>query len=167
MNSRIDPRNDIEAIILDIWNIRTATTWGLDNWGRILDISRFFTTDAGDVFVLEDERYRRLLMLKAAGNISNCSLADLNRLLQNLYLGRGDAYVLEIAPMVIRYVFTFDLEAWEVALMRQEGIIPRPSGVGFQILFYDPYTAFGFRTEDPQAWQPFNVGTFANIEYAF
>lgn len=39
-NDAIDPRTDIDAFFNHIWNVDTATGYGLDVWGRIVGVSR-------------------------------------------------------------------------------------------------------------------------------
>jgi hypothetical protein len=169
MNKGLDPRNDLEAILNDVWDIRRAKGWGLDNWGRILNTGRIFTYDDGSRHVLEDEEYRRVLMMKAASNISNCSLADINLLLQELFADKkGTPFVLEAEPMVLRYVFDVELAEWEIELLRQEGLLPHPAGMGVEVVLRSPHS-FGFFTETMarQFWLPFDNGVFTDINYQF
>jgi hypothetical protein len=43
MNENIDPRADIDAFYDFVFNVETAQGFGLDIWGRIVDISRYLT----------------------------------------------------------------------------------------------------------------------------
>lgn len=145
-----------EEFYNNIWNIDTAQTYGLDVWGRIIVIGRYveiaqsnyfgFTTDpeswrpfdqapfyigevASNTFYLNDEAYRAFLLAKALANISATDCASINKSLMSLFAGRGNAYVVESAPMEIEYVFDFLLEPWERAAVRTSGVLPRPAGV--------------------------------------
>jgi hypothetical protein len=40
MNDAIDPRFTIADFYTILWNLRTATGWGLDIWGRIVGVNR-------------------------------------------------------------------------------------------------------------------------------
>lgn len=151
-------------------------------WGRILGISRtivlsgddevlgfagselqpfnvgtFYQPRVTQAYTLGDDAYRLLLMLKAAANISDTSVPSLNRLLQFLFADRGNAYVLEVGVMKIRFVFEFDLQPYERALILRQDVPPKPAGVGYE-LFTLAYPAFGFAGS---GLHPFNQGTFA------
>ncbi len=102
-----------------IWNVDTAQGYGLDVWGRIVVIGRvleiptgpyFGFGEAGDrvgfdqgpfyngqsttsSFTLTDDVYRRLIMAKAAYNITDGSIPAINAILMNLFPDRGNAYV--------------------------------------------------------------------------
>ena len=40
INDAIDPRFTIDDFYTILWNLRTATGWGLDIWGRIVGVNR-------------------------------------------------------------------------------------------------------------------------------
>lgn len=107
----------------NVWNILTATGYGLDVWGRILGIGRalavntdsnFGFKEANDLtivgfdqeafyagpattdnYLLTDSAYRLLLLAKAAANICDGSIPQINKLLLALFPGRGNSFVLE------------------------------------------------------------------------
>lgn len=182
MGDGLDTAPGIELFTREVMDIRTAGTWGLDVWGRILGISRtivlsgddevlgfagselqpfnvgtFYQPRVTQAYTLGDDAYRLLLMLKAAANISDTSVPSLNRLLQFLFADRGNAYVLEVGVMQIRFVFEFDLQPYERALILRQDVPPKPAGVGYE-LFTLAYPAFGFAGS---GLHPFNQGTFA------
>ena len=182
MGDGLDTAPGIELFIRKVMDIRTAGTWGLDVWGRILGISRtivlsgddevlgfagselqpfnvgtFYQPRVTQAYTLGDDAYRLLLMLKAAADISDTSVPSLNRLLQFLFADRGNAYVLEVGVMKIRFVFEFDLQPYERALILRQDVPPKPAGVGYE-LFTLAYPAFGFAGS---GLHPFNQGTFA------
>ena len=64
--------------------------------------------------------------------------------------------------MEIRAVFTFYLSGFELALLRQYGLLDRPAGVGFSWWQHDPQELFGFAG---QALQNFDNGVFTPFEY--
>lgn len=114
-----------ESVFANIWNLPTATGWGLDVWGRIVGIDRIVKTprpdyvgfdeandgtgtarplDDGifyngttitDNYRLPDDAYRTVIMAKAAANISNGSIADINRLLMQLFGNKGRIFLAE------------------------------------------------------------------------
>ena len=113
-NSAIDPATNINAFYNSLWNINTATGYGLDVWGRIVGISRFvqvksqadtfgfqtggspehslpfndgvFTagSTATDTYQLADGIYRSLILFKAFVNIAATNIPTLNKIAQTL-----------------------------------------------------------------------------------
>lgn len=126
----------------------------------------FFTgADASTTFVLADGAFRTLILAKALANITATNSKDLNRLLRNLFPGRGRAYVIDrgksntaVGGMTMSFVFEFTLTAVEYAILTQSGVLPHPAGVGFNVIVI-PAGQFNFREEGLQA-TPFGSGTF-------
>jgi len=170
MDAYFDPRADIDAFFDHVWNSDTAQGLGLDIWGRIVGVQRaLHLPNAGDTFgfsegantpfstapfrpegvpetstyLLSDAGYRQLILVKAIGNISNGTAPAINQLLQNLFAGRGRAYVNDIGSMQIRYTFEFVLTQYETAIANQSGAIPHPAGVR-AFLLTTPPRYFGF-----------------------
>lgn len=168
----------------NIWNIDTAETLGLDIWGRIVVIGRniqipvvdyfgFTTTPQSwgafgeesfytgptttTTFRLEDNAYRVLILAKALANIAQTDARNLNKVLQQLFPGRGRAWVNDLGSMAMRFNFEFALEPWEMAVLVNGGVLPRPAGVGAMIAQI-PATTFGFFEAGADS-EPFNQGT--------
>lgn len=169
----------------NIWNVDTAQDIGLDIWGRIVVIGRniqvpavnyfgFVTTPpqswdpfgqesfytgptATTTFVLADNAYRVLILAKALANIAQTNARNLNRILQQLFPGRGRAWVNDLGSMAMRYNFEFALEPWEMAVLVSGSALPRPAGVGVTIAQI-PTDTFGFFEAGSDS-QPFNQGT--------
>ena len=168
-----------------IMNVDTAVGYGLDVWGRIVGVNRelkvstpgayFGFEEAGDAegfgsapfytgapltstFILTDEAYRLLILVKAMANISQCSIPALNQMLLTLFPHRGNCYVTEEFPggqwfgfeeatdangfnqkpfysgqalnrMVMTYTFDFSLSPVEYAIVAASGVLPKPTGV--------------------------------------
>ena len=155
---------------------------GLDIWGRIVGIGRLFDiratqtsfgyqTPTGDyspfgqdsfasdentttVYLLEDDAYRNLIMLKAMSNIIYATAKNINQLLINLFGTRGRAYYLTLGQMRARYVFEFELTPFEQALI-QTDLLPRPSGVLIDFYQVTVPSTFGF---SGSSFQPFEQG---------
>lgn len=115
-----------------------------------------------DNYVLSDSAFRTLIYAKAASNISNGSVQSINTILMNLFPHRGNAYVTDGQPqaayfgfaeagayefnqapfyggsvltgMNITYVFNFPLEPFELAIVQQSGVLPKPAGVKATVL---------------------------------
>jgi hypothetical protein len=187
MNGYIDPSADLDAFYNYVWNVQTAQGFGLDIWGKIVNVSRQLKiaqpTDnfgfkeglnfqpfgqsplyngppASTVYKLSDDAYRTLIYVKALANISDCSVPSLNQLLQNMFKGRGRCYVADTGNMNVRYVFEFALQPFEIAILTQSGALPRSTGVSAQVLQVDVPTTFGFK--EAVLSQPFGHGVFFN-----
>lgn len=170
-----------------VWNVDTAQGFGLDIWGRIVVIGRNiqipnteyfgFSTAAPQTwhpfgqesfysgpsstttFRLQDNAYRTLILAKALANIADTNARSLNKVLQQLFPGRGRAWVNDLGSMAMRYTFEFALEPWESAVLSNGSVLPRPAGVGATIAVI-PADTFGFAEAGDT--QPFNQGTFLN-----
>jgi len=188
MNEYIDPRVNIQAFYDAWWNVDTAFGEGLDNWGRIVGVSRllkipantqtfgFNNTDfppdwapfnqgtfyagvnTGQAFLLPDDTYRTLILVKALANIVATTAASLNQLLRNLFPGRGVCYVIDNGAMSMTFYFEFDISAAEYAILTQSGALPHPAGVKYNVIVV-PAGVFGFAEQGGTA-EPFDQGTF-------
>jgi beta-lactam-binding protein with PASTA domain len=157
-----------------VWNVYTAQGFGLDIWGRIVNVSRYLQIPTGALYVgfqdgtggapdpdpggsydvqpfsasgtwytpqsatqtyeLEDEPYRQLILAKALANISRSTVPVFNQILQRLFPGRGNPYVVNNGAMNFKYVFDFVLTPIELAILNQSGVLPVPPGVSFTII---------------------------------
>jgi hypothetical protein len=171
MNEFLDPEESFDEFYFQVFNIETAVGWGLDNIGKIIGLSRVIVLD-NEIYTMEDdEEYRNFLYLKAASNLTDCSIPSINGFLQWLFEDRGMIYVQEKAPMVIKYVFEFELGIRERALLEASGLIPRPAGVGFGVKERPPNFFFGFWTEDAaiyeQPYRGFSQPDGSGVFYPF
>ena len=192
INDAIDPQVNIDDFYNKVWNILTAEGYGLDVWGRIVNIGRILTIPGGKTFgfeegttvdfdpfnqsnfysgipttlnyALSDDAYRVLILAKALSNISKTSIFICNKILMQLFAGRGNAYVSDTGNMSARLTFEFALLPFEIAILKQSGAFFNPTGVRFDILDIEiPYT-FGF-AEAGYSAAGFNNGTlFAGYE---
>ena len=187
MNAYLDPRADFDAFFDYVWNVDTAQGFGLDIWGRIVNIRRelqipnaqvyfgfkdalpgsypfdeapFYdgTPPATQTYKLADDAYRKLILTKALANIASSNAPSLNQLLQNMFADRGRCYVNDLGGMQFRYTFEFDLTLQEYAIVTQSGVLPRPAGVN-AILFQSALPLFGF-SEAGLSAAPFGQGVF-------
>lgn len=182
MNIVIDPTQNISEFYKIFWNVKSAEGFGLDFWGKVVGIERQIYLTAEDEFIgfsngftpfnqgswasdgvtdkkytLDDETYRKVILLKAFRNIIYATFPNINQLLRIMFQERGRAYIVKNNTMSARYVFEFTLLPIERAIIRQTNILPTPSGV--LIEFYEPEIdkTFGF-TETGLA--PFGQGAF-------
>lgn len=166
-----------------VFNLKTATGYGLDIWGLILNQSRLFYYTDPDSGTTEsvylkgsqtvdgvqyseeqiEEIYRQVLFLKAMANITNATLASLNQMLQFYYQGRGRVYVIEYGTMEIRYVFEFYVNKLEKAIFTSD-IMPKPTGVLTSFEYIPLHEYFGFFVDGlnaaSQPYAPFDQKTF-------
>lgn len=152
----LDPASRFDAYYRDVRDIMTAGTYGLDVWGRILNVSRVLAVP-DDVYLgfaqdtnalpfgfgiwysggrssanvaLTNDAYRTLLLAKAALNITNASAPAVNAILLALF---GQGYVEDNGDMTIVYHFDDDLTPVQTAIIYQSGVLPKPAGVSFTV----------------------------------
>ena len=176
---QLDPTGDIKTFYDKVFNPLTAEGVGLDVWGRIVGASRYLTVNnedffgfygsqlnpfnnapfyvSGDTdrFRLTDSAYRDLIFLKAAANIGNATLPSIKEILTSLF--EKPVLVMNIGEMKIRIVFTFYLSAYQLALLREYGILNVGAGVNMEYYQIDPDQTFGF---NGSGLLPFNQGIF-------
>lgn len=159
LGSTIDRQIDYNAFYRMVWNVETARGFGLDIWGRIVGVSRvLYIADGaflgfikatgsqsfadgifygGGVltanYALTDEAYRRVILAKAAFNISDCSCASINAILRSLFPDNLNPHVRDNEDMTMTFVFGATLSAVDFAIVTQSGVLPRPVGVAFTV----------------------------------
>lgn len=156
LNFAIDQQANLDAFYDLVWNVDTAVGYGLDVWGRIVGVNRVLRVPA-DVpylgwsaqataqpwgygiwygtgtttrnYTLTDDAFRRLVLAKAALNISDGSIPSINAALMALFPDRGNCYVRVNGGMSMTYVFGAELTPVEYAIIQQSGVLPKPIGV--------------------------------------
>lgn len=157
-NSAMDMTQTLSNFYDMMWNIQTAVGYGLDCWGRIVGASRTVNIPGGAQFVgfqeagsswtgfgqgiwaspgsslvanyvLSDPDFRRLILTKAATNITNGSITATNAILLALFPGRGNSYVQDGLNMQLTYTFSFPLTPAEFAIVQTPGVLPAAAGV--------------------------------------
>lgn len=188
MNGYLDPRADFDTFYDFVWNVETAQGFGLDIWGRIVNIKRellipetpnyfgfsdalpgshpfdeqpFFdgSEPATRTYRLSDDAYRQLILVKALANISATNAPSINQLLQNLFAGRGRCYVNDTGNMTLRYTFEFLLTPYEFAIMTQADASPHPAGVDATLITTN-IPVFGFSEAGTGSAAPFGQAPF-------
>lgn len=180
----LDQTQNLDSFYDHIWNIQTADNYGLDVWGRIVGVVRTLQVTVGSYFGfkeatpgslpfnqgpfyigqqltqnynLSDTQFRRVILAKAAFNITNGSIPAINQIMLNLFPLRGNCYVTEgnkpgsyfgfqeaqanpfntypfyngekTPSMTMTYTFTFPLTPVEIAIVNQSHVLPKPTGV--------------------------------------
>ena len=158
----VDPTQNLQSFYDQVWNVLTATGYGLDLWGRIVGVTRVLSVglpakyfgfqEGGTVnydefgqspfysgasvssnFSLTDAAFRMLILAKAFSNISNGSSQSINALLRTLFPNRGNCYVIDNGDMTMVYAFNFFLAPVELSIVANSGVLPKPSGVSVTI----------------------------------
>lgn len=154
----LDPSRNIQDIYNLVFNIKTANSYGLDNWGRILGVSRYINLIGEDYFgfkesnfepfnqspfytgqrtgnyKLEDEQYRKVLLLACARVTTDATLPSINHITSILFEGRGICKVIRSGIMKISFIFNFTPLLWETSLLRNNDIVPVPCGVDYELI---------------------------------
>lgn len=162
MQDSIGPAADIDGFFNIAFNVETAQGFGLDIWGRIVGVDRalkiqpasqylgfdegqtiaandyqpfgsgiFYTSPDSGSIVLSDEAYRVLIFVKALSNISDGSPLSYNKLLRILF--NQKVYCRETGPFSAEYVFESPLLPYELAILTNGTVIPRPAGVSISL----------------------------------
>lgn len=186
MNECIDPARSINDFYRLAFNVKTAQSFGLDIWGRIVGVNRNISIPPDDIdtfgfktspqafkpfnsypfssagarfssYRLSDERFRLLIMIKAAANILNATAPNINKYLRMIFPDKR-VYFLITGHMKGRYFFEFIPNKFERHIIYNLQLLPRPSGVLIDYRESPPAGIFGF---SGTGFQPFNQGSFA------
>jgi hypothetical protein len=134
-----------------------------DTGAQPFNVAPFFAGDqVTTTYTLTDDAYRVLILCQAMANISDGSAPSVNRLLLNMFKGRGRCYCNDLGNMQMRLTFEFALEPYERAILVQTGVIPRPAGVKLFIAELPYPNVFGFAEAGPNSAAPFNQGCLFN-----
>ena len=160
LNEALDPAINIEAFYDMILNVLTAQGYGLDVWGAIVGVGRVLhvgatnyfgfaesTTGVGfgqgpfnsgpvvtENYALSDDAYRQVILSKAAANLWDGSIPQLNNILMSLFGSSGVCYCTDGGDMTMTYTFNFTLTPVQIAIIETAGVLPRPSGVALSIV---------------------------------
>lgn len=185
-NASLDQTQNINNFYDNVWNIETANHYGLLQWGQIIGVTNvvplpapitghfgfsqqaesqsfghgsfYSIPPATQNYTLTDDAYRTLLLIKALANISNCSIPTYNKILMELFPGRGNAYVSDLGNMQMDLVFEFLLQPYEVSILKYSGAFSNPTGVQSGIRQYNRGHVFGFSQQSGS--NGFGNGTF-------
>lgn len=160
-NTAIDKLAAFNQFIDWIWNIETARGFGLDIWGRILGVRRnlyiiqgkylgfagassALSFDAGVLYradnstnnyAMTDVVYRRVLLAKAAFNITDCAIPSINKILMAVFPDYGNVYVIDNGDMTMEYHFPHAPSTVDYAIATQSGVLPKPTGVSVTVTY--------------------------------
>ena len=160
LNGAVSINNDLKQFYDIVYNIDSASGFGLDIWGDILNIKRSLTITINSVtqqYTMPDDEYRIILKLAAAKNISDATCESIYNSLSLIFKNSGKIYVSDLGEMHLRYSFEFLLSDEIYAILSQTKVIPKPAGVDVEIYELPSRKIFGF---NGQGLENFNNGTF-------
>lgn len=162
MDEYLDQTANLDSFFDNMFNVATAVGYGLDCWGKIVNVSRTLNVPGdqayfdfeeaglsgtsfgeapfysgqitGDSFNLSDPAYRVLIYAKALANICDGSIPAINQILLRLFPNRGNCYVTDGLNMTMTYTFQFALTPVEQAIVSQSGALPKPTGVSATVV---------------------------------
>lgn len=165
----------------DVFDLRTANSFGLAVWSIILDLPLPFAADEPyrkafgfDPFdlpfdqsnfgrdgaaglQLTEEQRRLALRLRYYQLTNDGTVPSINAFLAELFKDSGPAYVLDDLDMTCRFIFEFEPDPLLFSVITDFDLLPRPAGVEAFVLTAIPGGAkFGF---EPY-YKPFDQGTF-------
>lgn len=152
----VDATGQLDALIADVADARTAKGVFLDWWGRRVGVDRLIELD-GEFHRFDDEYFRFLIFYRAVCNLSGASAAAINTLLSTLT--SQQVFVVDYQNMSIRsIVIVGQMSDLQVTIIRAYGLLNRPAGVltNFLVIYPDD-NIFGF---NGSGLHPFNVGVF-------
>lgn len=161
----INQRQFWEDWTRDVFDLTTANDFGCAVWGVILAVplslgqpgsgsrsvfgfgihnlnfeNSNFGRDSSGVAALTVEQKRLVLRLRYFQLISDGTVPHTNYVLKTVL---GGGYVLDPGDMTMTYVFPQALPSQVIAVLEQFDLLPRPAGVGINILI-NPDEVFGF-----------------------
>lgn len=161
----MDLTEDFDNFYDMIWNVLTAEGYGLDCWGRIVNVSRtvpvvivggpptfgfnepgndwqpwnqapFFSGSGSSATVtMTDAQFRPVVLAKAATNIWDGSIPGWNSILLGLFSGRGTPHVADNQNMSVTLTFPFALTTLDLGIVQQSGCLPQPAGVAINLSY--------------------------------
>lgn len=141
----------------DVFNINTATDFGLTVWGEILDFPRQVKSNSGQIHILTTEQYRTILKGQLLKFRMDGTAPQINEWLNVVFGNQGNVYCLDNLDMTaIPFVFETNPSDEMLWLLSNVDFLPRPAGVGYEVRIVGE-DVFGF---NGSGLQPFNQGTF-------
>lgn len=127
----------------DVFNIDTASTFGLNLWGRFLGVGRPSYLDGGVLVEFDDDQYRTVLKGRLMLMMSNGSVPEINKYINYLFPDKS-TFVVDYQDMSVNIVFYYTPSSQEMAIIQLDGFLPRPAGVNVNYVIVPPDEVFGF-----------------------
>ena len=152
-----------QNIITDFLKISSANDWGLNLWGKILQVRRLYNIN-GELVYISKELYRKVVKGKLQLLFSSGTIPDIHKFCNSVFSdyvhqNAWAVYIKDNNDMTIQYIINFTPTTEELALLYDRDFLPTPAGVGKNIYITSTDTLFGFQGSE---FQPFNNGVFWN-----
>ena len=143
-----------EDFNVNILNLSTCNTFGLELWGKLLGVAR--PTYNGVEYT--DEQYRLVLRARIYLLTFDGSICALNKFFKMLF-PEYPVIITDNYDMTVTIGFVQEPTDDIKTILRDENFLPRPSGVEYIMDWETDYsTVFGFEGQTPT--QGFDNGTF-------
>lgn len=161
-NAWFDPGPNIDALYAEVLNLDTATGYGLDRWGRIVNAPRVINIAGFGSYALSDGGYRLLINAKALANISDGSIFSCNQILLTLFPGT-QSYVVDNEDMTLTIHLPFTPSPLQSAILGLPGVFPKPSGVSITVPGGGGTLAMSLSTAGSTITAPQSSAAFGNV----
>ena len=144
----------------NVFNLDTATSYGLDVWGKLLNFPRILgkKDDPSNTLTLEDDQYRIILMLIAIQMGKEPTIDNINENVARIFsILNIQSHIVDKQDMTfVTYAFTSAIPQWLYFVFNNYQILPRPMGVNIEIT-EDIVGWFGFEGQyDENGYNMFN-----------
>lgn len=137
----LDATPDLSAMLDAVCDPSKSQGVFLDWWGDRVGVSRRLTVESESI-MLDDETYRSLIFYRAAANVSQSNIYDMNRLLRQVI--KADTLVVDNLDMTIDLRVFGALSDTEEFILKNYGLLCRGAGVGYNLQLGISYESFGF-----------------------
>ena len=142
----------------NIFKLSTCNAFGLELWGKLLNVARPMYLDHGVAHEYTDEQYRLLLQARIYVLTFDGSAKALNKFFSML-LPDYPVIIQDNYDMTVDFYFTTEPPLHIKVLMNNPDFLPRPSGVKYNFNWSVDYsTIFSFEGQTPCS--NFDNGTF-------
>lgn len=141
----------------NIFDIKTANSFGLNLWGETLGVKRpNYTNDNNEIVPFSDEMYRKLLLACILKYNLNGSVASIIDYL-SFFFSRQNVLFINNYDMTVKILFYSGITTDEEAVLNSGHFIPLPTGVKVDYEVIPLNNTFGF---DGSGLTGFDTGTF-------
>ena len=173
INTELDQTENFNKFLSEIWNVTTCNDFGLAIWARIVNLSKFIyypttgfffgfqTSDnvwqpfnsapmsSGDTsqytgIEVDTETFRKMVIAKSMANIMPATIPNVNTILRYLFSDNGTAFVVKSSTMSRSVILGFSPTNLQRYMILYSNVLPRPAGVGYDILVNTEKTTFGY-----------------------
>jgi hypothetical protein len=157
-----------DAWVRDVFDLRTASDFGLSVWAIILNVPLVVVSDVNPTdqqvwgFATDDENFTRgnfyptqtagltteqkrlVLRLRYFDLVTRGAVPEINAFMAYLFADYGPVYVNDGLSMKARYVFGFPLPSKLATVLRDFDLLPRPAGVAVDYVVVGEADGWGF-----------------------